>query len=121
MIRYAAHFLYVNRAKIIKNAVVERNEQGITSNIFSLNDFRIETSQTIFLSGIIAPLPYSIDYFKLKINELQKQNPTSTVFELLSEMNLPQIEIGKKIGLVLIGNVDWEKKRITEKTVFQEI
>jgi hypothetical protein len=72
--RTGAHFLYVSAGKIIKNGVVERNAEGVVTNIFSLDDHRIETEQTIFYSGTIAA------------------------------MDLAPIEIGKKAELVLIDN-----------------
>jgi len=120
MTRTGAHFVFVNSAKVIKNGVVERDEQRIVTDFFSLND-RHESAQTVFLNGIIAPLSYSINDFELKIKELQQQNPNTNIFELLSKMNLPKIEIGKKIEFVLIENIDWEKKRITEQIVFRAL
>lgn len=120
--RASAHFLYISAEKIIKNGIVERNNDDIITGIFSLDDHRIETEQTIFHSGIIAPLPHStIEVFSRNLKSLQQKNPNTGIFELLAKMDLPRISTGKKNKLVLIEQIDWEKKQITAQTVFRVI
>jgi hypothetical protein len=104
MTRVAAHFVYVNPENILKLGVVERNEQGLVTNIFSLSDHRHETAQSIFFNGIIAPLPYPIDTFRQQIKEFRTHFPDANILELLKKMDLPPIEIGKQVHLVQIDN-----------------
>jgi len=56
MRRYAANILYCSPYNLLKNGVVEIDEQkGVISDIFSLDNFGDEVHSTVFLNGIILP------------------------------------------------------------------
>ena len=56
MKRYAANILYCSPDNLLKNGVVEVDEQtGLITAVFSLNDKGDEVQSTIFLNGILLP------------------------------------------------------------------
>ncbi len=56
MKRYAANFLYCSPGELLKNGVVEINEQtGVITDVFSLDDKGDEVQSTIFFNGILLP------------------------------------------------------------------
>ena len=56
MKRYAANFLYCSPDNLLKNGVVEINEQeGVVTDFFSLDDKGDEIHSTLFLNGILLP------------------------------------------------------------------
>ena len=73
MKRYAANLLYCSPDNLVKNGVVEIDEQnGIVTDIFSLNDKGDETHSTLFFNGILLPFKpfftpdeYNSDIFSL--------------------------------------------------------
>ena len=56
MKRYAANLLYCSPGRIIKNGVIEVDEQtGRVVALFSLDEVGDEVSSTVFLNGILLP------------------------------------------------------------------
>jgi hypothetical protein len=56
MKRYAANLLYCAPGNLLRNGVVEINEQtGTITDVFSLDDKEDEIHSTIFLNGILLP------------------------------------------------------------------
>ena len=54
MRRAASQITFCSPDKILRRNVVELNEQGTISRLFSLDDNRVESSQTLFYDGIIS-------------------------------------------------------------------
>lgn len=55
MKRFGAHFIYCNPSCIVPKGVIEINEKGVVSRLFSLNDFPEELHTTVFYNGILLP------------------------------------------------------------------
>ena len=56
MKRYAANYLYISPRHILKNGVVETDEQtGCITSVFSLDDVGDEVQSTVFFNGILIP------------------------------------------------------------------
>ena len=53
MKRIAANYLYVNEKIMLKNGVVELDDNGIVQDFFSLDDCPSESSHTEFFNGVL--------------------------------------------------------------------
>ena len=53
MKRIAANYLYINEKTLIKNGVIELDDNDIVQDFFSLDDRPCETSHTEFFNGIL--------------------------------------------------------------------
>ena len=53
MKRIAANYLYINEKTLLKNGVIELDDNGIVQDFFSLDDRPSETSRTEFFNGIL--------------------------------------------------------------------
>ena len=110
MKRYAANILYCSPDKLLKNGVVEIDEQtGLIIDIFSLNDKGDEVQSTIFLNGIL--LPFN-PFFTSEVHN-------SDLFPLLKDQFLKNVSCGmsreKKINLWLLQGDDLFIKQIPGK------
>lgn len=101
MKRYAANILYCSPDNLLKNGVVEIDEQkSIVTDIFSLNDKGDEIQSTVFFNGILLPFnPF-----------FTPETCNSNLFSLLKEQFLNdiscEISYHKKINLWLLQGDD---------------
>lgn len=114
MKRVAAHWVYCSPQQIIPQGVIEVNEQGIITAIFSLNDLPQESHSTIFYNGIIIP------------NLINKEQLASyqqhAVLELLNELyalNMIGFRIGEKAEIFLLENIDLIGKIFLSETTLK--
>ena len=66
--RVSSHLVFCQPDNILRQAVVERDENQTITVIFSLIDKNVETAQTLFFDGVISA---GIVSLKLKLNENQ--------------------------------------------------
>ncbi len=107
MKRYAANILYCSPGNLLKDGVVEIDEQaGIIIDIFSLNEKGDEVHSTPFFNGIL--LPFSPFFSSGTCN--------SNLFDLLEKQFLtagsPEMACRKKINLWLLQGDDLLSKQI---------
>ena len=110
MKRYAANILYCSPDNLLKNGVVEINEQtGVITDTFSLNERGDEVHSAIFLNGIL--LPFN-PFFTPETHD-------SNLFLLLKDQFLKNIScdisLHKKINLWLLQGDDLFVKQIPGK------
>ena len=110
MKRYAANLLYCAPGNLLRNGVVEINEQtGTITDVFSLDDKGDEIHSTIFLNGILLPFK---PFFAF-------DDQDSDLFLLLKDQflrNSPcEIARHKKINLWLLQGDDLLAKQIPGK------
>ena len=55
MKRIAANYLYINEKTLLKNGVVELNDEDVVQRFFSLDDCLSESAFTEFFNGILMP------------------------------------------------------------------
>ena len=60
MKRFCSRIIFCSPEKILKQAVVEQNEAGVISDLFSLNERSCEPSQTLLVDGVISAAPLSL-------------------------------------------------------------
>ena len=110
MKRYAANLLYCAPDNLLKNGVVEINEQtGTITDVFSLDDKGDEIHSTIFLNGILLPFePFfafdaqDTDLFLLLKDQFARNSPY-------------EIARHKKINLRLLQGDDLLTKQVPGK------
>ena len=107
MKRYAANILYCSPDHLLKNGVVEIDEQtGAITDIFSLNDKGDEVQSTIFFNGIL--LPFN-PFFTSEVHN-------SDLFLLLKDQFLKntscEMSRHKKINLWLLQGDDLLIKQV---------
>jgi hypothetical protein len=110
MKRYAANLLYCSPDNLLRNGVVEINEQtGAITAVFSLNDRGDEVHSTIFFNGILLPFE---PFFTFDTQD-------SNLFLLLENQflttNSCDIVCNKKIDLWLLQGDDLLTKQIPGK------
>lgn len=54
MTRVGSHFTFCSPQRILRRMVVERDEQNIVTQLFSLDDNAVESAQTLFFDGILS-------------------------------------------------------------------
>lgn len=54
MKRVASQFMFCSPTEILRNSAVELNSQGVVTQIFSLDENKVESAQTLFFDGIIS-------------------------------------------------------------------
>jgi len=107
MKRYAANILYCSPDNLLKNGVVEIDEQtGTITDIFSLNERGDEVHSAIFLNGILLPFnPF-----------FTPETYYSNLFSLLEGQFLKDIScemtLHKQISLWLLQSDDLFSKQI---------
>ena len=105
MKRYAAHYLYLSPRHILKNGVVETDEQtGCVTSLFSLDDVGDEAPSTVFFNGILLPFEPK---FSPEMNETE-------IFSLLDSLFSQQpvsIKRGEKVSLWLLEGDELLSKR----------
>jgi hypothetical protein len=74
MRRAASQITFCSPDKILRRNVVELNEQGTISRLFSLDNNRVESSQTLFYDGIISSEIISLKERSIIIKELSDYN-----------------------------------------------
>ena len=109
MKRYAANYLYISPLRILKNGVVERDEQtGQITSVFSLDDIGDEVQSTVFFNGIILPFDPMLTP---EMNDIE-------IFSLLSSrfsQNPVSLNCGEKASLWLLeGNELLSKRKLGE-------
>ena len=108
MKRYAANLLYCAPDNLLRNGVVEIDEQtGTITAVFSLDDKGDEIHSTIFLNGILLPFK---PFFAFDVQD-------SDLFLLLKDQflkNSPcEIARHKKINLWLLHGDDLLTKQVS--------
>ncbi len=66
--RVSSHFLFCEPDRILRQSVIERDENQTVKAIFSLTDKNVETAQTSFFDGVI-----SAEIVSLKLNTIEEQ------------------------------------------------
>jgi len=110
MKRYAANILYCSPDNLLKNGVVEIDEQtGVVTDIFSLNEKGDEIHSAVFFNGML--LPFN-PFFSLEACD-------SNLFWLLEEQFLKdvscEIVLHGKANLWLLQSDDLFAKQIPGK------
>ncbi len=106
-LRYAANILYCSPGNLLKNGVIEIDEQtGVITDIFSLNEKGDEVHSAIFFNGIL--LPFNPFFTSETVN--------FNLFQLLEEQflkNIPgEMARHKKVNLWLLQSDDLFSKQI---------
>lgn len=70
MIRVASQLTFCSPTQILRNAVVEFNEQLTITNLFSLDDGYVESAHTLFYDGIISAEIISLKESTVNLKEL---------------------------------------------------
>jgi hypothetical protein len=111
MKRFGAHFIYSNPGCIVAKGVIEINEKGIVSRLFSLNDFPEELHTTVFYNGIL--LPPLFEDFDLRAFRGQPVFPVLNKLYATRSFSLQQGSIAQ---LYLLEGLDLIEKRILPET-----
>lgn len=109
MRRIGAHYLYVNPTTILLDGVVELSDKEEVIDFFSLRNLSVETSKTLFFSGILSPafvslkqhihipahktLMSSYQYidFSSQLFDIQLSSEQEFVFDF-DDLSLPEIK-----------------------------
>ena len=118
MKRIGAHYLYINRNVLLKNGVVEIDENNVVTDYFSLNDIAVESSNTEFYTGFLAPAFPNITFRQLW--EMQQKFPNVTFVDFIKSESAV-IEKGKQIEIWLFENIDLFELKITAETEIRKI
>jgi len=116
MKRFAAHLVYCNPQRIIAKGVIEIDNDGFITNIFSLNDLLQESHSTIFYNGILIPDLLEKDEISSLIHE--------SVFATLNKsfsINKRGIEVGEKADVYLLEKLDLIENKFLKKTALIKI
>ncbi|MDR3706466.1 MAG: hypothetical protein P4L28_11240 [Paludibacteraceae bacterium] len=111
MQRFGAHFIYCNPGCIVAKGVIEINEKGIVSRLFSLNDFPEELHTTVFYNGILLPPLFE----NLDLMDFRGQLVFSVLDKLYDAHPFP-LEEGIIAQLYLLEGLDLIEKRILPET-----
>ena len=134
MKRFASQLTFCSPERILRNTVVEQDENGVITAIFNLHELRVESTHTKFLDGIISPQFVSLKLNKFdgnsKIDLTQYQYidlSESTDFKDLVATNLPlifdfgnnsQLEINQKLKLLSTSLISFSIFDIIAACVF---
>ena len=88
MIRVASQLTFCSPEKILRRAVVERDNQNRITQFFSLDDNQVESAQTLFFDGIISA----------EIVSLKQNIPSDKIPEIVKGYNY--IDISGDVFLV---------------------
>ncbi len=116
MKRYAAHFVYCHPQRIIRNGVVELNENGQIVRFFSLNDFPEETHSTEFLNGILLP-----DLFMDKSPVRFNKKPIFETLDALHQISENRLEENLLVSIFLLEDINLETMMIESDSVLRRI
>jgi len=110
MKRYAANYLYISPRHILKNGVVEIDEQtGHVTAVFSLNDVGDEMPSTVFFNGILLP-------FEPKFTPEMNETEFFSLLDSRFSQHPVSINCGEKVSLWLLeGNELLLKRKLGEK------
>lgn len=90
MKRFCSQFTFCSPSKILRQTVIEQNQENIITDIFNLNNLHSETSHTLFLDGIISNEIFSLKEH-LKLASLQEIRENYQYIDL-SENNISILE-----------------------------
>ncbi len=125
MKRTAAHYLYINPDVLLKNGVIEVDENGIVTGYFSLDNTRVETAHTEFYTGLLTPA-FGITKSQEKENlisivqhlqEMQQRFPESSILDFIKS----SIEKDVKTEIWLFENIDLINLKVTSETFIRKI
>ncbi len=116
MKRYAAHFVYCHPQRIIRNGVVELDENGQIVRFFSLNDYPEETHSTEFFNGILLP-----DLFVDKSPADFIKKPIFETLDALHHACENRLEENQNASVFLLENINLEAMLIDEETTLKRI
>jgi hypothetical protein len=100
MKRYAANILWCSPEKIIKNGVLEIDQAGKITGIFSLDTIGDEIASTTFFNGII--LPFKPEFITIN----QSQNIYDILKKQFEKKNVTGFTFGKKSSSWLLEGKD---------------
>ena len=118
MKRIGAHYLYINPDVLLKNGVVEIDDNGVVTDYFSLNDIDVESANTEFYTGFLVPAFVNATIHQLW--EMQQKFPNATIIDFLKS-ELVNIEKGQQTEIWLFENVDLVNVKITAETIITKI
>jgi hypothetical protein len=123
MKRIGAHYLYINPDKLIKNGVVEINDEGIVTDYFSLDNTTVESAHTEFYTGLLSPaLPFdnNVQFIVSHLWELQQKFPNSTVIDFikLTDVMIPK---DAPVCIWLFEKLDLIHLKVTPETTIRAI
>jgi hypothetical protein len=116
MKRYAAHFVYCHPQRIIRNGVVELDENGQIVRFFSLNDYPEETHSTEFFNGILLT-----DLFAHKFLAEFNKKPIFETLDILYQSSENRLEEKQRVPLFLVENIDLGTMLIESDSILRRI
>ena len=134
MKRIGAHYLYINPDILLKNGVVEIDDNGVVTDYFSLNDVNVESSNTEFYTGFLAPAffpktiiheatatsPHELKEIALRLWNMQQEFPNATIVDFLKFESV-SIEKDKQTEIWLFENVNLVDLKITPETTVDSL
>jgi hypothetical protein len=77
MIRVASQLTFCSPEKILRRTVIERDDENLITQLFSLDDSPVESAQTLFFDGIIS----------VEIVSLKQNIPSEKITEIVKDYN----------------------------------
>lgn len=118
MRRIGAHYLYINSDILLKNGVVEIDDNNVITDYFSLNDIDVESANTEFYTGFLAPAFADITIHQLW--EIQQKFPNSNIIDFIKTESA-SIEKSKQTEIWLFENLNLIDLKITSETIIRII
>jgi len=118
MRRIGAHYLYINPDVLLKNGVVEIDDNNIVTDYFSLNDIDVESANTEFYTGFLVPALANITIHQLW--EMQQNLPNSNIIDFIKSASA-SIEKGRQTEIWLFENLNLIELKITAETKIRKL
>jgi len=102
MIRVGSQLTFCSPIKILQRAVVEQNEKNIVTHIYSLDDERVELSNSLFFDGILSADIVSLKQ-NISIKSISDRLKNYDYFDLSENIPLTAIDRTDKPLVIDVG------------------
>ncbi len=128
MKRIGAHYLYINPDILLKNGVIEIDNNGVVSDYFSLDNTLVESAHTEFYTGLLTPAFGITELTENNISpiqylkKIQQHSPESSILDFIkSSPEKAVIEKNTKTDIWLLENIDLINLKVTPQTTIRKI